>query len=66
MITIDEAAVALRLTPRTLHKYARQNMIPAFKVGRNWCFDSVEAVTHALSIQRGNKLQQARLRGRIS
>lgn len=66
MITVDEAAAALRLKPKTLQKYARNNMVPAFKVGRDWCFDSVDALTHALSVQRGNKLQHARLRGRIS
>lgn len=66
MITIDEAAKELRLAPFTVRKYARLNLIPATKVGRSWMFDSADALKVALQVKGGNKLQHARLRGRIS
>ena len=66
MITVDEAAEALKLSPFTVRKYARQNLLPAFKVGRDWCFESVPALIDALAIKNGNKLQHARLRGRLA
>ncbi len=66
MITIDEAARELKLAPFTVRKYARLNMIPATKVGRSWMFDSAEALKVALQVKGGNKLQHARLRGRIA
>ena len=64
MITVEEAARALRLAPFTIRKYARLNRIPATKIGRSWMFDNVDAISSALSIRGGNKLQHARLRGR--
>lgn len=66
MITIDEAARELRLAPFTVRKYARMNLIPATKVGRSWMFDSIDAIRSALAVRGGNKLQHARLRGRIA
>jgi excisionase family DNA binding protein len=66
MITIDEAARELRLAPFTIRKYARENLIPATKVGRSWMFDSIDAIRSALAVRGGNKLQHARLRGRIA
>lgn len=66
MITIDEAARELRLAPFTVRKYARENLIPATKVGRSWMFDSIDAIRSALAVRGGNKLQHARLRGRIA
>ena len=65
VITIDEAAAELRLAPFTVRKYARLNIIPATKVGRSWMFDNAETLKVALQVKGGNKLQQARLRGRI-
>jgi len=66
MITIEEAARELRLAPFTVRKYARENRIPATKIGRSWMFDSIDALKSALAVQGGNKLQHARLRGRIA
>ena len=63
MITVEQAAEALGLTEPTLKKYARENVVPAFKVGRKWRFESLETLQHALAL-RGNKLQQAILKGR--
>lgn len=66
MITVDEAAEALRLAPYTVRQYARRNLIPATKVGRSWMFDSADALKVALQVKGGNKLQHARLRGRLA
>ena len=65
MISVAEASAALKLAPFTLARYARDNKVPAFKVGREWYFESVEVLVQSLQAQ-GNKLQQARLRGRLA
>jgi excisionase family DNA binding protein len=59
MITVDEVATELRIAPFTVRKYARQNLIPALKVGRDWRFQSLEHVISTLSLTKGNKIQQA-------
>ena len=58
MITVDEAAEALRLAPFTIRKYARTNRIPAVKIGRDWRFDSISSLRAALSAQGGNQLHK--------
>lgn len=65
MISVEEAAEVLKLRPNTVRDYARRNKVPAFKVGRDWFFESVEALVASLQAVGGNKLQQARLRGKI-
>lgn len=55
MITVDQLATELRLAPFTIRKYARQNLIPAIKVGRDWRFKSLEEVVSTLAINKGNK-----------
>lgn len=55
MITVEQLATELGLAPFTVRKYARQNMIPAIKVGRDWRFQSVQEVVSTLAINRGNK-----------
>lgn len=59
MITVDELAAELGIAPFTVRKYARQNIIPALKVGRDWRFQSIEHVVATLSLTKGNKIQQA-------
>lgn len=59
MITVDQLAGELGLAPFTVRKYARQNLIPAFKVGRDWRFRSLEEVTNSLACTRGNKAAKA-------
>jgi excisionase family DNA binding protein len=59
MITVDEVAAELGIAPFTVRKYARQNLIPALKVGRDWRFQSLEHVISTLSLTKGNKIQQA-------
>ena len=55
MITVDQLATELGLAPFTVRKYARQNLIPAIKVGRDWRFQSVQEVVSTLAINKGNK-----------
>lgn len=55
MITVDQLATELRLAPFTIRKYARLNLIPAIKVGRDWRFQSVQEVISTLAINKGNK-----------
>lgn len=66
MITVDEAAEALRLAPYTVRAYARRNLVPATKIGRSWMFDNIDTLKAALAVRGGNKLQHARLRGRLA
>ena len=55
MITVDQLAGELGLAPFTVRKYARQNLIPAIKIGRDWRFQSVQEVISTLAINKGNK-----------
>lgn len=55
MITVDQLATELGIAPFTVRKYARQNIIPAIKVGRDWRFQSVQEVVSTLAINKGNK-----------
>ena len=55
MITVDQLATELRLAPFTVRKYARLNLIPAIKVGRDWRFQSLDEVISTLAINKGNK-----------
>ena len=38
IMTTKEVAEYLKLHPLTVHKYARQGKIPAFKIGTDWRF----------------------------
>jgi len=38
VLTTDEAARFLSLTPYTLREYARKGLIPARKLGKSWRF----------------------------
>jgi excisionase family DNA binding protein len=38
IMTAKEVAEYLNLHPLTVHKYARQGKIPAFKIGSDWRF----------------------------
>lgn len=55
MITVEQLATELNLAPFTVRKYARLNLIPAIKVGRDWRFQSVQEVISTLAINKGNK-----------
>lgn len=39
IMTTEEAAEYLRLTPATVRKFAQSGEIPAAKLGREWRFD---------------------------
>ena len=38
ILTTKEIAKYLNIHPLTVHKYARQGKIPAFKIGKDWRF----------------------------
>ncbi len=38
IMTTKDVAEYLNLHPLTVHKYARQGIIPAFKIGTDWRF----------------------------
>lgn len=38
VLTVEEAAVLLKLNPETVYRKARKGEIPAVKVGRSWRF----------------------------
>jgi excisionase family DNA binding protein len=38
ILTIDEVAGYLRLTPQTIYKWAQEKRIPAVKLGKEWRF----------------------------
>ena len=59
MITVEQLAAELNLAPFTVRKYARLNLIPAIKVGRDWRFQSLEEVVSTLAITKGNKSAKA-------
>ena len=38
ILTIEEVAEYLRLTPQTIYKWAQEKRIPAVKLGKEWRF----------------------------
>jgi len=38
ILTIEEVATYLRLTPQTIYKWAQERKIPAVKLGKDWRF----------------------------
>ena len=38
ILTIEEVAAYLRLTPQTIYKWAQEKRIPAVKLGKEWRF----------------------------
>ncbi len=38
ILTIEEVATYLRLTPQTIYKWAQERKIPAVKLGKEWRF----------------------------
>ncbi len=38
ILTIEEVAAYLRLTPQTIYKWAQERRIPAVKLGKEWRF----------------------------
>ena len=38
ILTLEEVAAYLRLTPQTIYKWAQEQRIPAAKLGKEWRF----------------------------
>jgi excisionase family DNA binding protein len=56
-------AERLGIARATLLRWATNNRVPGFKVGREWKFDEADVI-RALKVTKGNGLQQASSRGR--
>lgn len=59
MISSEQLAEHLGCQVATVRKYARQNLIPAIKLGKDWKFQSLDQVIVALAATKGNKLARA-------
>ena len=62
IMTAKEVAQYLSIHPLTVHKYAREGKIPAFKIGTDWRFHkkSLEKWIHQKStsnLSRNNRLE---------
>lgn len=57
ILTLDEVAAYLKVTPRTIYRMLDEDQIPAFKVRGAWRFrmDEIEAMTRGFSTTKGEK-----------
>lgn len=57
IMTLDEVAAYLKVTPRTIYRMLDENQIPAFKVRGAWRFrmDEIEAMTRGIYLQKGSR-----------
>lgn len=57
IMTSEEVATYLKITPRTLYRMLEENQIPAFKIRSAWrsLKDEIEAVMHDELPQKGGK-----------
>jgi excisionase family DNA binding protein len=65
MIDATEMASRLGITRPTLLRWATNNRVAGFKVGREWKFDEGDVV-RSFKVTTGNILQQANSRGRAA
>ena len=65
MIDATEMAARLGIARPTLLRWATNNRVPGFKVGREWKFDEADVV-RVFKVTTGNILQQANSRGRAA
>ena len=49
-LTLQEAAVLLQVSKRTLHRMVQRNGLPAFKVGRQWRIQESELIKFVQSV----------------
>ena len=55
IMTLEEVAVYLKVTTRTIYRMLEEKQIPAFKIRGTWRFrkDEIEAVTRGEFVQKG-------------
>jgi excisionase family DNA binding protein len=49
-LTLEEAAVLLQVSKRTLHRMVQRSELPAFKVGRQWRIQESELIKFIQSV----------------
>lgn len=49
ILTVEEVAEILRVTPRTVAEWSRAGDLPGFKMGRNWLFFEDDLLEHLAS-----------------
>ena len=57
ILTLEEVATYLKVTPRTIYRMLDENQIPAFKIRGTWRFrkDEIEAMTRGEISPKGKK-----------
>ena len=57
ILTLEEVAVYLKVTTRTIYRMLDENQIPAFKIRGTWRFrkDEIEAMTRGETPPKGKK-----------
>jgi excisionase family DNA binding protein len=54
ILTAQEVAAMLRVTPRTVHNWAASGVLPAFRAGRLWRFNA-EDIRKLIETPKGRK-----------
>ena len=62
LMTVDEIATLLQLQPETIREMARNERIPAIKLGRVWRFDQAE-ILRWIELQAVSKATEAQPKG---
>jgi excisionase family DNA binding protein len=57
IMTLEEVATYLKVTPRTIYRMLDDRQIPAFKIRGAWRFrkDEIEAMTRGEVLKKGRK-----------
>ena len=57
ILTLEEVAIYLKVTTRTIYRMLDENQIPAFKIRGTWRFrkDEIEAMTRSEISPKGKK-----------
>lgn len=55
ILTVEELAAYLKVTPRSIYNLVSRHEIPAFRVGGSWRFrrDEIEALTKSRDAKKG-------------
>ncbi len=57
IMTLEEVATYLKVTPRTIYRMLEEEQIPAFKVRGAWRFrkDEIQKMTRGALLEKGGK-----------
>ena len=62
LLTIDEYARFVRVSPATVRRWARAGEVPAYKAGKSWRIDTTGALPAPSTSRRGPHPTKGRLR----